>query len=150
MGAWAGGRGRVLTGEPIILDENDKVLDGQHRLNACLIAKKPFRTLLVRGVRRGSAFLAMGSGEKRRAAHALAIAGELNTKVLQAALKLVWTHQLGELGRSVHYPSNAEIQTVLEDNPRIREFVTTTFAKSVTGAPGFGGRGPTISVWPGR
>jgi hypothetical protein len=38
-----------LTGETIILDEHWKLLNGQHRLNACIRAKKSFPALIVQG-----------------------------------------------------------------------------------------------------
>lgn len=42
-GAW------VLNAQTISFDENDKLIDGVHRLNACIIANTPLVTLVARG-----------------------------------------------------------------------------------------------------
>lgn len=39
-----------LTGEPLIFADTGRVLNGQHRLTACVQAKVPFLTLVVKGV----------------------------------------------------------------------------------------------------
>lgn len=122
-----------LTGEAIILDRDGKLLDGQHRLTACMMSKVPFTTVLVTGVDRNSAFLRMGMGEKRRASHVLAIHGFTNTKVLQAAAKLVWTYQLGSLAQTKYYPSNSEIEDVVRNNPKLAEYVSQSWLKGIPG-----------------
>lgn len=38
-----------LTGEPILLNEKGALLDGQHRLSACIEADKPFDTVVLYG-----------------------------------------------------------------------------------------------------
>jgi hypothetical protein len=44
--------GWVENGQPIILDEHGVLMDGYHRLMACLEADTPFTTLVARGARR--------------------------------------------------------------------------------------------------
>lgn len=39
-----------LNGEPIIISTTGNVIDGQHRLNACVTSGKEFQTLIVEGV----------------------------------------------------------------------------------------------------
>ncbi len=44
--------GWVENGQPIILDESGALMDGYHRLKACIEAGVPFTTLVARGARR--------------------------------------------------------------------------------------------------
>jgi hypothetical protein len=46
----------VLTGETIILDKQWFLLNGQHRLNACILSGKPFAAIVVQGVDRSVYF----------------------------------------------------------------------------------------------
>lgn len=122
-----------FTGEPIILDEKNHILEGQHRLNACLISKVPFRAILITGIRRSEAFTSMGTGAPRRAADTLKILGYLNSKVLQAAAKLLWMFEHDTLGKKADYPSNAEIIAILDRHPKLTEYVKGEFLKKVPG-----------------
>lgn len=40
-----------LNGQPIRFDEHNRLLDGQHRLYACVAANKPIVSLVIRGIR---------------------------------------------------------------------------------------------------
>lgn len=122
-----------FTGEPIILDENNNILEGQHRLNACMISKVSFRAILITGIRRSEAFLSMGTGAPRRAADTLKIMGYLNSKVLQAAAKILWMYEHDTLGKKADYPSNAELISVIERNPGLTDWVKGEFLKKVPG-----------------
>ena len=73
----------VVNGVPIIF--NGKLLiDGQHRLMACIESDKPFDTLVVSDVAPNS-FLTIDVGRKRTAADTLATRGEENYAALAAA-----------------------------------------------------------------
>jgi len=111
------------------------MINGQHRLNACILAKKPFTALVVQGVP-PRVYLKLDSGDKRRAADWMHHYGEDNAKVMAAALRVLWTFDEGALCSNKRYPSNDEIKKTLDDNPTIRQFNTSTFAKSVKGMPG--------------
>lgn len=126
-----------LTGETIILDENGLLMNGQHRLNACILAGVPFPAMIVSGVPR-RAFLDLDSGEKRRAADWLSSGNysEQNAKTLAAALRVLWTFDQGAMCSQKRYPSNDEIAHTLEQHGKIRQFVSSTFTKSVKGMPG--------------
>ena len=127
----------VLTGETIILSDKWKTMNGQHRLNACILAKKPFDAVVIQGLPE-RVYLKLDSGEKRRAADWLSSGSyaEPNAKVFAAALKLVWQWENGALCSNKRYPSNDELAHVLDQNGGIRAFNSSTFAKSVKGCPG--------------
>lgn len=58
------------TGEPIIINGGTDVLNGQHRLHACIKANVPFTTAIVRGVST-EAMASMDTGYKRSFGHVL-------------------------------------------------------------------------------
>lgn len=64
LGQWS------ATGQPIILDTDDRVVDGQQRLAAIIETKKPVAILFVRGIPE-SAFTFMDNGVARTAKHLL-------------------------------------------------------------------------------
>lgn len=81
-----------LNGEAVVVASDETLMDGQHRLLACIKAGKPFRTFLTRGVE-NSTFMTLDQGAKRSLGDVLGIQGEANTGILAAALRLVaWAH----------------------------------------------------------
>lgn len=65
----------LITGESIIFDQDDKLLNGQHRLHGCVDSKQTLKKqVIVRGIDR-MAFHAMDTGAPRIAADVLTIAG---------------------------------------------------------------------------
>lgn len=77
----------VLNGVPVIF--NGKLLvDGQHRLAACVHSNTPFRTLVVRDVD-PNAFATIDTGKKRGGADTLATLGHKNYAALAAAAAIV-------------------------------------------------------------
>lgn len=76
-----------LTGESIKFCRDGYLLDGQHRLYACIIAKMPITTCVTRGVAKES-FVAMDLGGNRSAADTLAIKGVKNYKRVASAIRI--------------------------------------------------------------
>lgn len=85
-GNWA------LTGEPVIISDRGQLLDGQHRLHACVGAMVPFRTLVLRGISSG-AFDYMGMGFRRNATDVLRRHGHVDASCLAAALSWKWRYE---------------------------------------------------------
>ena len=63
-----------LNGEPIILDENNVLMDGQHRLQAVVMADIPVDMLIVTGVNK-KCFDTINTGKNRSASDVLSIEG---------------------------------------------------------------------------
>jgi hypothetical protein len=82
-GKWA------LNGQGIILDGHDNLLDGQHRLHACVRAGVPFLTLVVRGVVREDAFSTMDTGRNRTPADILAMLGSIEYSATATAIRML-------------------------------------------------------------
>lgn len=55
----------VLNGESIKFDDDGALFDGQHRLHACILARKPFATYVVRGIKDRRAFTTVDVGSPR-------------------------------------------------------------------------------------
>ena len=80
-----------MTGEPIIFNDGE-LIDGQHRLLACVEAKTPFTTLVVQDVA-PDAFTFLNSGLPRSVGDILSHNDHKNANNLGAAVKLVLTSE---------------------------------------------------------
>lgn len=83
-------------GEPIILDDEGYLLDGQHRMYAVALSGSTIETVVTRGVDR-STFSTIDTGAGRTAASTLAIAGESNTPMLAAVLGWLYRYEMGKM-----------------------------------------------------
>lgn len=89
----------LVSGETVGFDVDGWLVEGQHRLLACIEADKPFETLVAYNLPRGAQDV-INSGMKRSVADTLHMRGEPNTVQLAAMLRLViaWEtdHELRE------------------------------------------------------
>jgi len=74
----------LLNGETIIFDYDGFLLNGQHRLTACIESGVSFDAIVVRGID-PDAFRTIDGGKKRSTADALSMQGEVNATNLAAA-----------------------------------------------------------------
>lgn len=108
-----------LTGEAIKFDKVGNLVDGQHRLLACIKANVSFTTYVIRDIDE-NAVIAMDWGRKRSLADVLRRAKEVNVLQLSAAINLSWAWEVGDLNRSA---SPGEALIFLNRNPLIRDAV---------------------------
>lgn len=115
-----------LDGAPIRFSADGRLLDGQHRLSACVLAGVSFRSVVMMGVD-PAAFTVMDTGRRRGGSDALAITGEVDTTTLAAAIRAVLAYEAGLLftssggrGASAMY-SNQQVLDAVAAHPRIRE-----------------------------
>lgn len=108
-----------LTGEPIIFDTNGNLLNGQHRLHACMESNAGFWTLCVYGVPR-ACFPFLDVGKQRSAADALFI-GNFRDRGLAAAVRTAMDIRAGFMKRLryVHKPTNSQFIEFVKREPRI-------------------------------
>ena len=111
----------VMNGESLKFDRHNNVLDGQHRMWACVEAGKPFTTMVIRGLPR-AVFDTLDTGEKRAASDILAMNGEVNIHATSAALKYIGRYLNGSM-MNIQRFTNKEIESILKYHPNIREFV---------------------------
>ncbi|WP_326631477.1 MULTISPECIES: hypothetical protein [unclassified Streptomyces] len=112
-----------LTHQGIAFDEDDVLIDGQHRLAAIVKAGTTVPMTVTQGVPR-TAFTVMDTGRKRTGRDALALVGEANATHLAAALRglhlyLQAPNSAWSGGSSV--TSNDQLLVVLEKHPGVRD-----------------------------
>jgi len=134
-----------LTGDTIKLDEEGRVRDGQHRLEAIYRSNTPVQALVVRNVTE-SAFDVIDTGKTRNASDVLAIHGHTSTVAKSACARgLLLIERNGRyqtLGanQATAMPSNASILAYVEAHPEISDAVN--LAESLRNTGGFvGGAG---------
>lgn len=97
------------TGQPIIVATDGALLDGQHRLQACVQAQVTIPITLMFGVD-PSAFDKIDIGKKRTAADIFAIHGEHNYALLSATMRWVWRYDNTAMMIQPHAePQSAEL-----------------------------------------
>ncbi|MGX4688279.1 hypothetical protein [Streptomyces sp. JNUCC 63] len=112
-----------LTHQGIAFDEDQVLIDGQHRLAAIVRAGITVPLTVTHGVPR-TAFTVMDTGRKRTGRDALALAGEANATHLAAALRglHLYLHAPNSAwsgGSSV--TSNDQLLVMLDKHPGIRD-----------------------------
>jgi hypothetical protein len=112
----------VLNGESVKIAGDGTILDGQHRLYACIQADVPFETLVVRGLLL-EAQDTIDTGMARKFADQLALRGEVNTPLLGAIARwaLRWLRGVKMSGSTELDPTHEEMFAFLEADPRVRE-----------------------------
>ncbi len=115
-------RGWRVNGESIKFTSDNVLLDGQHRLTACVNTGVTFSTLVVRGLSFQDQDT-IDTGRRRQGGDVLAIHGYKNSNLLAAAVR--WVMQLDgrrNLNRSFIMP-NGDLLAVVEKNPDIERSV---------------------------
>lgn len=111
-------------GEPIILDEEGHLLDGQHRLWAIATSGVEIETVVTRGVDRNT-FATIDTGAARTGANVFQMSGEVNCHVLAAALGWLYRFENGKMLwgiKSSGYTAATGI-SLLKKNPEVRDAV---------------------------
>ena len=120
----------MMNGEPIIVSESGKLLDGQHRLIALSQTDMTIEMLVVFGVS-DDAFKTIDQGKMRRAGDILSIAGYKNCTRLASAVR---TYILASEGIQSRTITSTEILETVKNHPQINRF--TQYYANRTGAGG--------------
>ena len=111
----------LLNGESIKVDSKGQVIDGQHRLRACVCAERSIQTLLLQGVAT-EAYRTVDHGAVRGFADTLRMEGRNNAAALAGAVALVWRIENGRVLRST--PSTeSESARALDAHPGLESWV---------------------------
>lgn len=108
-----------LNGDPIRLNGDGTLLDGQHRLHACIQADSPFTTVVVSGLGAAS-HKTIDVGLTRTFADELKWRGEAHVADLAAVVRLLAAYDSGTL-LLPDVASRAELSGFLTKNARVRE-----------------------------
>lgn len=118
----------VLNGEPIIFDDDGKLLDGHHRLLAVICAYETFNkevtidSLVTSGIKKEN-FSTINIGKSRTGADWLSINNENNCTLLGATLNWVNRYKKEKMNDLGFCLSNPEVIPFLNKHPGIRESV---------------------------
>ena len=111
----------VFNGESIKISDTGHLLDGQHRLSACVRAGVPFETLVITGLP-DSAMDTVDAGRKRTVGDVLKMHGHINNNNLAAAARAIMDYKQHGIrltrGRAAAY-SNSEILAFIDANPDV-------------------------------
>jgi len=123
-----------ITGEPILLDKEGKLLDGQHRCLAAIESGKSFRAVVLFG---HWPFKSLGVGKPRSAADVLGIDKVPNYVVTASAARTCIIHNrcmqreislIANMHNPEFVPSNDEISIWVSKNIGISEIITMAYA----------------------
>ena len=121
----------------LVFGVSGKLLDGQHRLTACVRVNKPFQTTITWGVP-DEYFDTIDDCNTRSLADVLHIKGETGSQLLSAGLRFLWIYSRGEIERrdlrKGVIATKPLLQTTLEKHPKIRQSVK--FYSMIKARPG--------------
>ncbi|MFD2739534.1 hypothetical protein ACFSUD_08145 [Sulfitobacter aestuarii] len=106
----------VMNGQPIILDERGALIDGVQRLEACILADRPFTTLVARNVR-ADTLHTIDQHRRRNYAGVLESRGYENAGAVVRLLSKMIRIENGTLNREPLPVSWGHFDRVLERNP---------------------------------
>lgn len=115
-----------MNGSPIRYARTGRLIDGQHRLNAVIMAGVPVPMLFVYGLEESSFDTIDVGGRARIAADVLQIVGVKNATTAAATATLIHKHRkLGNpYGAGDENPSPRQIEDMLSSSPEIEECVS--------------------------
>lgn len=134
----------MLNGESVKFDIEENLVDGQHRLWACVNAQVPFWTVVTRNLPK-HAFATIDTGKKRSASDAMHIAGmgAHYKTTIAAVIRMVVAYR-GQLPVGHVAVPNAQILAFVHDEPGIAGFVAKV--RSALGKPLKGMASPVAAV----
>lgn len=124
-----------MNGEAIKFSNTGRLLDGQHRLLACVESGVPFRTLVIRGLPEDTQET-MDAGKSRTMANVLELKGRNNAKQLSTVARSIYlSEQLGVEAACVNNmsPTRNELLTFIESTPQLEDTLrqaSTFYTKS--------------------
>ena len=107
-----------LNGEPILISSTGNLIDGQHRLHACIKSGKPFETVVISGVD-ASVFDTIDTGRVRTGADILNVIGVSNASALASIVSSYFKLKKN----SACYTDNAStLRTIRMSKQELRSF----------------------------
>lgn len=125
-GMWQG-----LNAETICFDTQGRLIDGQHRLSACVNSGIPIISLVVRGVP-DDCYMTKGIGAKKHLADFLHPEGHKNALLLASTARIValWMDgNLHQIKNDAVYPTVARQNEIVQIYPELQEVVDWVASK---------------------
>jgi len=111
-----------LNGETIKFDDEGKLFDGQHRLEACVLAKVPFETYVARGISDERAMATVDTGKARSHTDVWSIAGHKNAAAISTIALMFYMVEHGRVSWSGYggrrIPRNSPVAAGLKKVPQ--------------------------------
>lgn len=108
-----------LNGDAIRITDDGSLIDGQHRLSACVKSGVSFQSLIVRGLPK-KAFLTIDQGKHRSHGDTLSALGEKNGKDISSALKIIERYFTAGLPVGRKNFTNSDMVDLLDKYPDVR------------------------------
>lgn len=110
-----------INGETVKFDWDGMLIDGQHRLEACVRAGKAIETVVITGLSPDSQET-VDIGTRRTNGDRLAIKGVPNPNIYAAIARRVWSWERGDRGFSSNFaPTPHELDEVIAKFPELAE-----------------------------
>ncbi len=109
-----------MTGDSIKFDSDGLLVDGQHRLMACVASERPFKTLVVYGVDANVKDV-VDTGRARSATDMLVMAGVTNPSGVAATIKLIFAEKY-HVDIKVRV-TNIDVGAILGRHPKLPLYV---------------------------
>ena len=88
----------VVNGETIKFDADGNLIDGQHRLQGCVLADKPFKSYVAYGIADPEAFATVDVGKNRSHGDVFSIAGYPSCNIASGAALLIYQYKNKQFG----------------------------------------------------
>lgn len=130
------GEWQPFNGETIKFSKHGRLIDGQHRLAAVILADMPIKTLVARNIDE-EAFRTIDSGVKRSSSDTLYLLGEESETQLARTLNALYRWNQYKRFNYGDGATTTEMLEVLDQHPTLRLSIPVGFAvhKKVSGAP---------------
>lgn len=117
-------------GQSVVFDDRGRLLDGQHRMQAVILAKTPVKMMVVRGVD-SKTFSTMDTGRPRFARDVLSIEGYENAEKFGAVLRYIyrWTNGIFPGDDRYRRASNNDLLLLAKKYPEAHESVRWAFKR---------------------
>lgn len=117
----------TLNGQPIVIAKDGTVLDGQHRLLACVQSGVTIPAIIIKGVEQDAQYT-MDTGKARTLSDVLSLKGEKNATNLAAIITGLVRYEkytpVTAFGSGSSYPvTNGECLEYLRQHPEVRDTV---------------------------
>jgi hypothetical protein len=123
-----------LNGDAIRFDEDDMLIDGQHRLYAIVKSGVTLQMFCIQGLPH-EVFDTIDTGKRRSNSDILALRGEKNTNVLAGAIRILANYEQSpsRFGGSGGWTgcSAVKAEDVINRHPMLREFVSKCSNQSI-------------------
>ena len=112
----------MLNGESISFSPTGKLLNGQHRLHACIMAGVSFETVVAYDVPEET-FSSFDNTKPRKASDAFGIEEEEYPMLLQTTLNMVFQYENGTLGAKAKVGTTQQTLELAKKHSKVRQYV---------------------------